>query len=283
MAVDTIRAAREALPRLPHVAAFDTAFHATLRSHAYIYPAPVRLARGVGRPALRLPRAVGGVVGPARRASCSSAIRAELGLLVAHLGSGCSVTAVEGGRSVWTSMGMTPLEGLMMGTRAGSFDPGVALETARRADGVSVDQLSDALEHESGLLGVSGVSGDVREVEAAAAAGNERAALAIQMFCRRTAGYIAAACDIAAAASTPSSSPAASASTRPASARRSSAAWACWASGAIGDQSVEEDAVLSAPGSAVAILRVEAREDLVIADAVGEEIRRGWRGSPTSG
>jgi acetate kinase len=280
VAVDTIRAARAALPGLPHLAAFDTAFHATLAPTAYVYALPYAWheqwgIRRYGFHGLSVEWSVRRAGELLRRAP------AELGLIVAHLGSGCSVTAVEAGRSVWTSMGMTPLEGLMMGTRAGSFDPGVALRLLGEGR-VSVEQLAEALEHESGLLGVSGVSGDLREVEAAAAAGNERAVLAIQMFCRRTAGYIAAAATslrrVDAIAFTGGIGEHA-ASVRAQIVGR----LAMLGVGPIGDQSVDGDAVLSAAESAVAIVRVEAREDLVIADAVAEAVRREWPGSPTSG
>jgi len=280
VAVETIRAAREALPNLPHVAAFDTAFHGTLSPTGYLYPLPYEWyeewgIRRYGFHGLSVEWSV-------RRAGELLGRRdpAGLGLIVAHLGSGCSVTAVDGGRSVWTSMGLTPLEGLMMGTRAGSFDPGVMLKLLR--DGrLSVDELEIALEHGSGLLGVSGLSGDVREVEAAAAAGNKRAALALQMFVRRTAGYIAA-------ASTSLSHLDGIVFTG--GIGEHAAGIRAQIVGRLGllgiepivEKAVQQDAVLSAPNSAVAVLRIEAREDLVIADAVAG-VRRGSSGSPPTG
>jgi acetate kinase len=280
VAVETVRAARETLPRLLHVAAFDTAFHATLAPTAYVYALPYAWhqewgVRRYGFHGLSVEWSV------RRAGELLKRDPAELGLIVAHLGSGCSVTAVDAGRSVWTSMGLTPLEGLMMGTRAGSFDPGVILKLLRDQR-LTLDELADALDHGSGLLGVSGVSGDVREVEAVSASGDDRATLALQMFVRRTAGYIAAAAT---------------------SLRRFDAIiftggigehaagirgqvvdrLGVLGVGPIGDQSAAEDTVLSAAESAVAILRVEAREDLVIADAVAEAVRRGSTVSPTSG
>jgi acetate kinase len=265
VAVDTIRAARTLLPGLPHVAVFDTAFHATLLPTGYLYALPYEWyewwgVRRYGFHGLSVEWAV------RRVGELLGRDPADLGLIVAHLGSGCSVTAVDGGKSVWTTMGLTPLEGLMMGTRAGSFDPGVMLKLLRD-ERVTLDELADALDHGSGLLGVSGVSGDVREVEAASAAGNDRATLALQMFVRRTAGYIAAAAT---------------------SVRRLDAVVFTGGIGEhaagirrqivdrlgllgvepIADRSVTDDAALSAAGSAVAVLRVEAREDLVIAEAV---------------
>jgi acetate kinase len=117
---------------------------------------------------------------------------ADLGLVVAHLGSGCSVTAVDGGRSVETSMGMTPLEGLVMGTRAGSLDPGILLALLRSGRRTPAE-LGEDLDHRSGLLGLSGRSADVRELLAAEATGDEAARLALAVFVRRAAAGIAAA------------------------------------------------------------------------------------------
>jgi acetate kinase len=116
---------------------------------------------------------------------------AQLGLVVAHLGSGCSATAVSAGRSVDTTMGMTPLEGLMMGTRAGSIDPGAMLHLLR-SGALSLDELADALDHRSGLLAIDGTTGNMQQIEARAAAGEERAQLAIEMFTGRAAAWIAA-------------------------------------------------------------------------------------------
>jgi acetate kinase len=115
----------------------------------------------------------------------------DLGLVVAHLGSGCSVTAVDGGRSVETSMGWTPLEGLMMGTRAGSVDPGVLLRLL--ADGhLDVQAMTEALDHASGLLAIAGTA-DMRTIVERAGAGDADAGLALAMFVRRVAAGIAAA------------------------------------------------------------------------------------------
>ncbi len=115
----------------------------------------------------------------------------ELRTVVAHLGSGCSVTAVDGGRSVATSIGLTPLEGLMMGTRAGSIDPG-ALFYLLRTGRLDPDELAEQMDHESGLLGVSGQTSDVRELVRLEASGDGPATLALAMFARRPAECIAA-------------------------------------------------------------------------------------------
>jgi acetate kinase len=191
VAIETIRSAIEALPGLPQVACFDTAFHARLPEPVVRYPVPPAWhdawgIRRFGFHGLSVAWAV------ERAGELLGRPVAELGLVVAHLGSGCSVTAVSGGHSVQTSMGFTPLEGLMMGTRAGSLDPGILLHLLRtgRLDPAG---LADALEHRSGLLGVSGLSSDVRELEAAADAGHAPSELALAMFVQRAAGGIASA------------------------------------------------------------------------------------------
>jgi acetate kinase len=114
----------------------------------------------------------------------------DIGLVVAHLGSGCSVTAVVDGRSINTTMGMTPMEGLMMGTRSGSLDPAIVLLAQER--GLSRRRVAAAIGHQAGLLGVSGRSADVRDLELAASQGDGRSALALEMFCARAAAGIAA-------------------------------------------------------------------------------------------
>ncbi len=182
-AVEVIRAARSALPATMHVACFDTAFHSTLPEAAWRYPVPRQWAddwgiRRFGFHGLSVEWSV-------RKSG-------ESNLVVAHLGSGCSVTAVRDGRSAWTSMGFTPLEGLMMGTRSGSIDPGIPIHLLRTGR-LTVDELDEALERDSGLLAVSGLSNDMREIRAAAAAGDGRAGLAIEMFVARAAESIAAA------------------------------------------------------------------------------------------
>ena len=171
-----IRAGRRRLPRVPHVAVFDTAFHAAMPPEAYTYALPYELA------ARRHIRRYG-FHGSAHRylASCFPPDRK---LITLHLGNGCSAAAIRRGQSVDTTMGMTPLEGLVMGTRPGDLDPGAVLRLLEweRMDAAALDRL---LNRESGLLGISGVSNDMRELEALAAAGHERAALAIAVFCHR--------------------------------------------------------------------------------------------------
>lgn len=191
VAVETIRAARKALPGIRHVACFDTAFHATLPESVSRYPVPASWhtdwgIRRFGFHGLSVAWAV------ERAGELLGRPVNELNIVVAHLGSGCSVTAVSGGRSVATSMGFTPLEGVMMGTRAGSVDPGILIHLLRTGR-LGADALAEALEHRSGLLGVSGRSADVRELEAAANTGDDLARLALDMFVDRAAAGVGAA------------------------------------------------------------------------------------------
>ena len=269
VAAATIRAARAALPRLPQVAAFDTAFHATLSEEQYLYPVPWRWHREYGV------RRFGfhglSVEWSARRAGeLLDRPRGELALVVAHLGSGCSVTAVLNGRSVATSMGLTPMEGLMMGTRSGSIDPGILLYMLRtRRTGWR--ELQEALDHESGLVGVFGRAAGMRELEKAAGEGNKRARLAIDMFVSRAAAGIAAA-----ATALPRLDGLVftggigehAASVRSAIIGR----LAPLGIGPVAATAVRNDAVISPSGATVAILRVEAREDAVIASQTAELI-----------
>ena len=188
-AVATIRAALEALPGVPHVASFDTAFHASIPEDASRYPIPDAWVhehgiRRYGFHGLSVSWAV------RRAAELLHREARDLRLVVAHLGGGSSVTAVDGGRSVDTSMGLTPLEGLMMGTRAGSIDPGIVFRLARR--GLSLNSIEDGLSHRSGLRGVGGTD-DLRELLESEVAGDARAALAIRLYVRRAAAGIAAA------------------------------------------------------------------------------------------
>jgi acetate kinase len=179
-ALEAIATARAALPDRPHIAVFDTAFHATLPAIAstYAIPAPWRVQglKRFGFHGLSVEWAAEQV--PVSR------------LAVCHLGGGCSVTAVKDGQSVDTTMGLTPLEGLVMATRSGSVDPGLLFYLLR--NGVSVDELEHALENESGLLGLSELSPDVRKLEAAMAAGDEGARLALAIFARRVAQALSA-------------------------------------------------------------------------------------------
>jgi acetate kinase len=191
LAAATMTAGLAAIPALPHVAVFDTAFHATLPEEAYRYPVPERWYQewGVRRYGFH---GISVAWSAERAAALLDRPIGDIRTVVAHLGSGCSVTAVDGGRSVATSMGLTPLEGLMMGTRAGSIDPGILFYLLRtgRLDG---DDLAEDLDHASGLVGVSGRTSDVRELLRLESAGDGPATLALTLFVRRAAECIASA------------------------------------------------------------------------------------------
>lgn len=179
-AVLGIRIALAKLPGVPHVAVIDTAFHQTMPPAAFIYALPIGLYReqGVRRY---------GMHGTSHRFVAQEAVRilgldpADHGLVIAHLGNGASATAVLDGRSVDTTMGMTPLAGLVMGTRSGDVDPG-ALSYLGRRNHWTWDDMDRVLNEESGLLGLSGLSNDCRELEAAARTGHEGARLALDVF-----------------------------------------------------------------------------------------------------
>ena len=188
--LEGIRAARAALGAVPQVAVFDTAFHAELPSAALTYGIPYELylSKGIRRY---------GFHGPSHQymALCASEhLKTDLSrlkLVTCHLGGGASVCAIRGGVSIDTSMGMTPLEGLVMGTRSGDLDPAVPLLLAR--DGLSTNDVDELLNRRSGLAGISGVAkGDFRDIERAADAGDPRARLAIDVFVHRLRKYIGA-------------------------------------------------------------------------------------------
>lgn len=178
------------LPRVPQVAVFDTSFHQTMPDYAYMYAVPYEYYEKYGVRRY-------GFHGTSHRYVSKRACD-FLGLdyentkiITAHIGNGGSITAVAGGKSVDTSMGLTPLEGLMMGTRAGNIDTGAVLYVANK-EHLSNDQVSDMLNKKSGLLGISGVSSDMRDIDAAIAQGNKRAALALQMYEYNILKYIGA-------------------------------------------------------------------------------------------
>ena len=185
-----IREAMQVFPSVPHVAVFDTAFHHTLPSYAYLYGLPYEYyeKKGVRRY---------GFHGTSHAYVCLRAAQHlqrrvnELEIVSCHLGNGASLCAVDHGRSVDTSMGFTPGEGLIMGTRCGDLDAGV-FAYLEREEGLTGAQIDELLNKRSGLLGLSGVSSDMREVELAAEAGDPRALVALKAFCYRVRKYIGA-------------------------------------------------------------------------------------------
>lgn len=186
VAVAGIDAVAQAYPGVPQVAAFDTAFHTTLPEEVATYPLPWEWTRRWG---LRRFGFHGLSVEYAVRRSRELPGTVPRRLVVCHLGAGCSVTAVADGRSVDTTMGFTPLEGLMMARRSGSVDPGLLLYLLSHK-AITVAELDDALNERSGLLGVSRLSSDMRAIMAAADAGDPRAALARTMFAHRLVGAV---------------------------------------------------------------------------------------------
>ncbi|MEJ5259985.1 MAG: acetate kinase [Anaerohalosphaeraceae bacterium] len=184
-----IRAAQQALPNAVQVACFDTAFHATIPQTAYLYGLPFEIYEKY-----RVRRY--GFHGTSHRyvarraAELMGRDKYALNAITCHLGNGCSITAVKNGRSVDTSMGLTPLEGVIMGTRCGDLDPAIVFYLADK--GYSVAQLNEMFNKKSGLLGISGVSNDMRNLTEQAAKGHPRAQLAIDIFCYRIKKYIGA-------------------------------------------------------------------------------------------
>ena len=185
-----IREAQRILPDIPHVAVFDTAFHQTMPPKAYLYALPyehyktfkIRRYGFHGTSCRHVSQ---------RAASLLMTPLETLKMVICHLGNGVTVAAVDGGKSVDTSMGFTPAEGLMMGTRSGDLDPGVIFYLHRQL-GFSVDRIDDLVNRESGLFGVSGTSNDMRDIIEKANQGNERCTLAIEMYAYRLKKCIAA-------------------------------------------------------------------------------------------
>ena len=179
-----------AFPGVPQVAVFDTAFHQTLPPEAFLYGLPYEYYRehkirrygfhGTSHQHVSI-----------RSSDFLKKPIEDLAIISCHLGNGSSVCAIEGGRSIDTSMGFTPTEGLLMGTRCGDIDPAV-LPFLMRSQGMDADTLDKLLTRQGGLLGLSGLTEDMRELEAAARAGHEQAATAIGVFCRRVRKYVGA-------------------------------------------------------------------------------------------
>ena len=183
-------AARAALPGVPNVAVFDTAFHRTLPPHAYHYAVPQAwfAEHGVRRYGFH---GISHRYVTSRAAMMLGRPLEQLHLVSVHLGNGCSACAVRAGESVDTTMGLTPLEGLVMGTRSGDVDAGALGYVGRRL-GLDLDGVVAELTNSSGLLGLSGLSNDMRTLVDAAAAGSSDAALAVDVFCYRTAKAVCA-------------------------------------------------------------------------------------------
>ena len=183
-------AVKEMLPNLPQVFVFDTAFHQTMPAKAYMYAVPYKYyeENNIRR---------WGAHGTSHRFVTARVCEVlgvkpeDVRIITCHIGNGASVSAVKYGKCVDTSMGLTPLEGLMMGTRSGDVDPSVVLSIMKK-EGLTPDQMSDLLNKQSGVKGISGVSSDIREVEAGIREGNERCQLAMDMYSYRIKKYVGA-------------------------------------------------------------------------------------------
>ena len=185
-----IRACQELMSGVPMVAVFDTAFHQTMPDVAYTYGIPyeyyekykVRRYGFHGTSHSYVSKRTAEIVGKPYD---------QMKIIVCHLGNGASISAVNCGKSVDTSMGLTPLEGLVMGTRSGDLDPAI-IDFVGKKEGLSLDEMNEVLNKKSGMLGISGVSSDGRDLEAAAETGNKRAQLALDVFDYRVIKYIGA-------------------------------------------------------------------------------------------
>lgn len=183
-------AVKEMLPNLPQVFVFDTAFHQTMPAKAYMYAVPYKYyeENNIRR---------WGAHGTSHRFVTARVCEVlgvkpeDVRIITCHIGNGASVSAVKYGKCVDTSMGLTPLEGLMMGTRSGDVDPSAVLSIMKK-EGLTPDQMSDLLNKQSGVKGISGVSSDIREVEAGIREGNERCQLAMDMYSYRIKKYVGA-------------------------------------------------------------------------------------------
>lgn len=183
-------AVKKMLPNLPQVFVFDTAFHQTMPAKAYMYAVPYKYyeqnnirrwgAHGTSHRFVT-----------ARVCEILGVKPEEVRIVTCHIGNGASVSAVKFGQCVDTSMGLTPLEGLMMGTRSGDIDPSAVLSIMKK-EGLTPDEMSDLLNKKSGVLGISGISSDIREVEAGIEAGDEHAKLAMEMYDYRIKKYVGA-------------------------------------------------------------------------------------------
>ena len=182
------RAFKEALPQIGHVFVFDTAFHQTMTPESYLFPVPmewyenykVRRYGAHGTSHQYVSQRCAELMGKDVK---------DLKIITCHLGNGASITAVDGGKCINTSMGLTPLGGIMMGTRCGDIDPAIVPFVMKKT-GMTPDEMDTALNKKSGMLGISGISSDARDIENAVAEGNERAILTQQLYVNRAINVI---------------------------------------------------------------------------------------------
>lgn len=185
-----VNACKELMPGVPMVGVFDTAFHQTMPKKAYLYGLPYEYYEKYGVRRYGFHGTSHSFVSK-RVAEILGKKPEELKVIVCHLGNGASVCAVDGGKSVDTSMGFTPLEGLIMGTRSGDIDPAI-MEYIGKKENLDLSQVLDVLNKKSGIMGISGLSSDFRDLDDASNEGNERAKIAVQAFSYRVAKYVGA-------------------------------------------------------------------------------------------
>lgn len=185
-----IQACQKLLPGIPQVAVFDTAFHQTIPRLAHIYALPFSLYQkyNIRRYGFH---GTSHVYVAQRASKILNRPLEELKLITCHLGNGCSITAIREGKSIDTSMGFTPLEGLVMGTRCGDIDPAIIIHLLTH-ENITAEDLYTLLNKKSGVLGISGITNDMRTILKSAAAGSERAKLALDVYCYRIKKYISA-------------------------------------------------------------------------------------------
>ncbi|MDM9380453.1 acetate kinase [Chlorogloeopsis sp. ULAP01] len=187
--LEGIEAVEQLLGDIPQIAVFDTAFHSNMPDAAAIYPGPYEwVEQGIRRYGFH---GISHQYCAQRAAQILGRDLASLRIITCHLGNGCSLAAVKNGRSIDTTMGFTPLDGLMMGSRSGAVDPGILIHLLRQ-DGYTVDKLDKILNKNSGLQGISGVSSDMRRIRSSIAQGNSRAQLAWDIYVHRLQSYIGA-------------------------------------------------------------------------------------------
>lgn len=185
-----INACKELMPNTPMVAVFDTAFHQTLPTHAYMYSLPYELYKEHGVRKYGFHGTSHKYVSSVAAEMLEKDIK-DLKIITCHLGNGASLAAVKNGKCIDTTMGFTPLAGLAMGTRCGNVDPAIVTFLMKELN-LSVDEVDNLMNKKSGVFGISGVSSDFRDIESAAAEGNERAQLALDMFKYRVIQYVGA-------------------------------------------------------------------------------------------
>lgn len=286
-AMAALETVQDLLPDTIQVACFDTAFHASIPDRAAVYPVPWDWTKDLGIRRYGF-HGLSHAYAARRTAELMGRPSGDVRVVTCHLGAGASLAAVVGGRSVDTTMGFTPLEGLAMATRSGSVDPGALLWLQRRAE-LSPDAMEEALERGSGLLGMSGVSGDMREVLGAADRGHARARLAVEVYVHRLrAGIAAMAASMDGVDAIAFTGGVGEGSAR---IRRDACEGLAFLGvaldGARNEAAGEEDADLSAPEALVRVVLVHAREDLEIARevrrAIGRRRRVPPRASPPGG